>query len=108
MPTRFIQKNIQIPLDNFYDDNLANQGGWRDGSSEDIASMSWDDTAKTLTVYKVQERNLTRYIVFTLTEVFNMVSTHPGWGTGTEADIKTVYLDSASRKMVVCKLSEVG
>ena len=108
MPTRFIQRNIAFPLESFYSRFLSSQVGWQGGTVEDIASMSWNDTLKNLTVYKLPERNLTRYIIFSALEVFSIVSGLPEWGTGTAADIKTVYLDAAGRKVIICKLSEAG
>lgn len=104
MPTRQLERYAAFDVQNLYANFLSSQAGWSGGSAEDIESIEWDKTLRTLKITRVREGLLKRWITYTDAEIWNLVKNLSGWTGGTAADIAEVVFDAAGRRIVVVRV----
>jgi hypothetical protein len=113
MPTRQLQRKITVLLEDLHSAHLASLAGWVGSTHNDIDRVEWvvDKLAipitRTLCVYKKTEANLTRWVKFTDTEVYSLVSGLPNWGGGVSV-LDKVEFDAAGRTLTAYKVPEAA
>lgn len=109
MPQRFIQRCLFFSVQELFGRFLNSQPGWSGGSAEDIVDIIWQGTLpRQLTIVRQVEPNLKRFIIFSSSEIYALVSAAPGWSGATEAIIDKVYWDAAARVITIFKVPEAG
>ncbi len=109
MPQRFIQRCLNFSVQELFGRFLSTQPGWSTGSAEDIINIIWETLpTRRLTVVRQVEPNLKRYIIFSSTEIYTLVSAAPGWGGATEAIIESILWDPAARIITIFRVPEAA
>lgn len=111
MPTRMLQRKLTITVQDLHTNHLASMPGWGGTTHDDVERLEWvvDKTVNPVTrdlcIYRRTEGNVTRWVKFTDTEVYSLVSGVPNWGGGV-AVLDRIEYDAAGRTITVYKVPE--